>query len=155
MLLLIPPSHLFGISRNQAEPAGMKNFQNSRHIREGISNPSHTRGGMSRNDVGMEILYIFLDMRFGGVLNYVRTHSRANRDVPTAHYADGIRAAFERQSKDSDDILNCIPAEFYRFSRQFSSSLHSILENVLSISSWTLWNVRMLVSISSLVDQLF
>ena len=36
---LIPPSHLFQISRNQAEPAGMKNFQNSRHIREGISNP--------------------------------------------------------------------------------------------------------------------
>ena len=34
----------------------------------------------------------------------------------------------------------------------FSSSLHSILENVLSISSRTLWNVRMLVSISSLVD---
>ena len=33
------PSHLFRISRNQAEPAGMKNFQNSRHIREGISNP--------------------------------------------------------------------------------------------------------------------
>ena len=38
-ILLIPPSHLFRISRNQAEPAGMKNFQNSRHIREGISNP--------------------------------------------------------------------------------------------------------------------
>ena len=35
----IPPSHLFRISRNQAEPAGMKNFQNSCHIREGISNP--------------------------------------------------------------------------------------------------------------------
>ena len=92
---LIPPSHLLGISRNQAEPAGMKNFQNLRHIREGISNPSHIRGGMSRNDGGMEILYTFLDMRFGGVLNYVRTHSRANRDVPTE---------FERQSKDSDDI---------------------------------------------------
>ena len=70
-------------------------FQNSRHIREGLSNPSHIRGGMSRNDVGMEILCIFLDMRFGGVLNYVRTHSRANRDVATA---------FERQSKDSDGI---------------------------------------------------
>ena len=92
---VIPPSHLFGISRNQAEPARMKNFQNSRHIREGISNLTHTRGGMRRNDVGMEILYILLDMQFGGVLNYVRTHSRANRDVPTA---------FERQSEDSDDI---------------------------------------------------
>ena len=34
----IPPSHLFGISRNRAEPAGMKNFQNSCHIREGIWN---------------------------------------------------------------------------------------------------------------------
>ena len=45
--------------------------------------PSHTRGGMSRNDGGMDIIYIFLDMQFGGVLNYVRTHSRANRDVPT------------------------------------------------------------------------
>ena len=55
-----PPSHLFGIIRNQAEPAGMKNCQNSCHIREGISNPSHTRGGMSRNDVEMEIRCIFL-----------------------------------------------------------------------------------------------
>ena len=35
------------------------------------------------------------------------------------------------------------------FPRTFSSSLHSILENVFSISSRTLWNVRMLVSISS------
>ena len=42
---------------------------------------------------------------------------------------------------------------YYRFSRPFSSSLYSILENVFSISSRTLWNVRMLVSISSLVDQ--
>ena len=41
----------------------------------------------------------------------------------------------------------------YRFSRPFSSPLHSILENVFSISSRTLWNVRMLVPISSLVDQ--
>ena len=41
----------------------------------------------------------------------------------------------------------------YRFSRPFSSPLHSILENVFSISSRTLWNVRMLVSISFLVDQ--
>ena len=101
---VIPPSHIFGISRNQAEPAGMNNFQNSRHIREGISNPSHTmRGGMSRNDVGMDILYIFLDMRFGGVLNYVRTHSRANRDVPTAfkpHSSDNreIPTTFELHS---------------------------------------------------------
>ena len=78
-------SHLlFGIIRNQAEPAGMKNFQNSSHIREGISNPSHTRGGMSRNAIWIKILCIFLDMRFDGVLNYVWTHSRANRDVPTA-----------------------------------------------------------------------
>ena len=83
---LIPPSHLFGISRNQEEPAGMRNFQNLCYIREGSLNPSHTRGGMSRNDVGREILCIFLDMRFGSVLNYVRTHLRANpnRDVPTA-----------------------------------------------------------------------
>ena len=37
---LIPPSHLFRISKNQAEDqTGMKNFQNSRHVREGISNP--------------------------------------------------------------------------------------------------------------------
>ena len=88
----------------------MKNFQNSHHIWEGISNPSHTRGGMSRNDGGMEILYIFLDMRFGGVLNYARTHSRANPDVPTA---------FERQSKDCRierfrRHLNCIPANRFR-----------------------------------------
>ena len=94
-LHVIPPSHLFGIGRNRAEPAGMKNIQNSRHIREGISEPSHTRGGMSRSDVGMEILYIFLDMRFSCDLNCVRSHSRANWDVLTA---------FERQSKDSDDI---------------------------------------------------
>ena len=37
--VVIPPSHLFRISKNQAEPAGMKNFQNSRHIWEGITNP--------------------------------------------------------------------------------------------------------------------
>ena len=42
---------------------------------------------------------------------------------------------------------------YYRFSRPFSSPLHSIFTNVFSISSRTLWNVRMLVSISSLVDQ--
>ena len=43
-----------------------------------------------------KFLNIFLDIcRFGGVLNYVRTHSRANRDVQTA---------FERQPKDSDGI---------------------------------------------------
>ena len=41
----------------------------------------------------------------------------------------------------------------YRFSRPFSSPLHSILNNVFSILSRTLWNVRMLISISSLVDQ--
>ena len=34
----------------------MKIFQTSRHIQEGISKPSDTSGGMSRNDVGMEIL---------------------------------------------------------------------------------------------------
>ena len=28
-------------------------------------------------------IYSYIDMRFGGVLNYVRTHSRVNRDVPT------------------------------------------------------------------------
>ena len=39
------------------------------------------------------------------------------------------------------------------FSRLFLSSLHSISENVLSISSRTLWNVRMSISILSLVDQ--
>ena len=89
-------SHLFGISSNQAELARMKNFQNSHHIRERILNPSHTTGGMSRNDVGMVFFIIlFPDMRFGAVLNYIRTHSRANRDVPIA---------FERQSKDSDGI---------------------------------------------------
>ena len=43
-------------------------------------------------------------MRLGDVLNYVRTHSRANQDVPTA---------FERQSKDSDGIQTCIPTEFF------------------------------------------
>ena len=42
-----------------------------------------------------KFLIIFLEMRFGGVLNYVRIHSRANRDVSIA---------FERQSKDSDGI---------------------------------------------------
>ena len=50
---------------------------------------------------------------------------------------------------------------YYRFSHPFSSlflfilfiPLYSTLKNVLSISSRTLWNVRMLVSISSLIDQ--
>ena len=40
-----------------------------------------------------------------------------------------------------------------QISRPFPSPLHSILENVFSISSRTLWNVRMVNSISSLVDQ--
>ena len=46
--------------------------------------------------------------------------------------------------------LDCLQSKFlrfggkgyYRFSRPFSSSLHSILENVLSISSRILWNLR-------------
>ena len=80
-LVIYTPATLI---RNQQESSRTSRNENSRHIREGISNPSHTRGGMSRNDVGMEILYILLDMQFGGVLNYVQTHSRANRDVPTA-----------------------------------------------------------------------
>ena len=58
--------------------------------------PSHTRGGMRWNDGGMEIIDIFLDMQFGGVLNYVRTHSRANRDVLTE---------FEPHSSGNQKIL--------------------------------------------------
>ena len=92
---LIPPSHLFRISRNQAEPAGMKNFKHSRHIREGILNPVTLEAEWA----GMEIIYIFLDMRFGGVLNYVRTHSWANWDVltefePQPQQLKCIRGAF-------------------------------------------------------------
>ena len=33
---VIPPSHLFRISRNQVEPARMEEFSNSRLIREGF-----------------------------------------------------------------------------------------------------------------------
>ena len=50
-------------------------------------------------------------------------------------------------------LVRYLSVTIYRFYRPFSSSLHSILENVFSISSRTLWNARMLVSISSLVDQ--
>ena len=63
--------------------------------------PSHV--SLEAEWAGMEILYIFLDMQFGGVLNYVRTHSRANRDVPTE---------FQRH-------LNCIPAEFVKYRNRF------------------------------------
>ena len=93
-----PPSHLFGISRNQAEPAGM-----------------------SRSDVGMDIFIyflIFLDMWFGGVLNYVRTHSLANQDVPT------------RLSKDSDNFwiafqLKSFDIEIDSGSNQNAFEVHS------------------------------
>ena len=95
-LPLIPPSHLFGIMQQESSRTNRnEEFSKFAPHSGGNFKPSHTRGGMSRNDGGMEILYIFLDMRFGGVLEYVRTHSRAKRDVPTE---------FERQSKDSDDI---------------------------------------------------
>ena len=110
MYSVIPPSHLFGISRNQAEPAGKKIFQNSRHIREGISNPSHTRGGMSRNDVEMEIIYI------PGYA--IRRCSELRPD------------SFEGQSKDSDDIwiafqLNSFNIEIDSGSNRNAFDVHS------------------------------
>ena len=43
--------------------------------------------------------------------------------------------------------------KIYIISRPFSSSLHSIKGNVFSISSRTILNVRMLVSIESLLNQ--
>ena len=116
---VVPPSHLLGISKNQAEPAGMKNCQNSRPIREGISNPVTLEAEWAGMTAEWE--FICLDMRFGGVLNYVRTHSRANRDVPTE---------FERQSKDSDDIwiafqLNSCNIEIDSGSNRNAFEVHS------------------------------
>ena len=95
-LLHFDPSHLFRISRNQAEPAGMKNFQNLRHIREGISNPVTLEAEWRRNG---NYLYI---PRYA-----IRRCSelRADSFEGQSGRSDWIRAAFERQSKDSDDIL--------------------------------------------------
>ena len=123
---IIPPSHfLFGISRNQAEPAGMKNFQNSR---QGISNPGHTRGGMRRNDGGMEILYIFLDMRFGGVLNYIRPDFIRG---PIGTFSTEFEPhSSGGQSKDSSDIwiafqLNYFNIELDSGSNRNAFEVHS------------------------------
>ena len=84
--LIFTPYTPVTLIRNQQESSRTsRNEEFSKSVPHSGGNftPSHTRGRMSRNDDGMEILYIILDMRFGGVLNYVRTHSRANRDVPT------------------------------------------------------------------------
>ena len=87
ILSLIPPSNCLnhqsaGIKQNQPDhDEEILNF--APHSGGNFKTYSHTRVGMSRNEVGMDIIYIFLDMQFGGVLNYVRTHSRSNRDVPT------------------------------------------------------------------------
>ena len=102
--------------------------------------PSHTRGGMSRNDGGMEIIYIFLDMRFGGVPNYVRTHSEGQ-----SGRSDWIRAAFERQSKDSDDIwlafqLNSCNIEIDSGSNRNAFEVHSGSFEAHSGHSGRIWS---------------
>ena len=75
----------------------MKNFQNSRHIREGISNPvtlEAERAGMTADG---NYLYI---PRYA-----IRRCSELRPDSfeGQSGRSDWIRAAFERQSKDSDD----------------------------------------------------
>ena len=77
------PRHTYFESARIKQNQPVEEFSKFASHSGGNFKPSHTRGGMSRNDGGIEIIYIFLDMRFGGVLNYVRTHSRADRDVPT------------------------------------------------------------------------
>ena len=60
-------------------------------------------------------------MQSGGVLNYIRTHLRANRDVPTAFKlhlswqskdSDGIQSAFEAHSGHSGRIWSGLPFRF-------------------------------------------
>ena len=55
--------------------------------------------------------------------------------------------------RDSPSSNKMMIRKYYRFSRPFSSPRHSIFRDVFFNSSRTLWNVLMLVSISSLVDQ--
>ena len=111
---------------NQAEPAGMKNFQNSRHIREGISNPVTLQIDWAGLTVDWSFMYIFLDIcRIPIVLSYVRTHSRAN-----PAFSIVIWASFKRQSKDSDDIwvafqLNSLYIEIDSGSNRNAFDVHS------------------------------
>ena len=123
---LILPSYLLGISRNQAEPAGMKNFQNSRHIwGRRISNPCHTRGGMSRNDAGMGIRYIFLD-------NYAIprcSELRPDSFEGQSGRSDCTRAAIERFRRHS----NCIPAEFFQYRNRFRQQSRCCIQSAFRL----------------------
>ena len=92
----------------------------------GSFKPSHTIGGMSRNDGGMEIMYIFLD-------NYaIRRCSEIRPDSfeGQSGRSDWIQAAFEQQSKDSDDIwiafqLNSCNIEIDSGSNRNAFEVHS------------------------------
>ena len=94
-------------------------------ISGGNFKPSHTRGAMSRNDGGMEIIYIFLD-------DAIRRCSELRPDLfeGQSGRSDWIRAAFERQSKDSDDIwiafqLNSCNIEIDSGSNRNALEVHS------------------------------
>ena len=113
--LVIPPSHLFRISKNQAEPAEMKNFQNSRHIREGISNPVTP-----------------LEAEWAGMT------------AEWKWFIYWIRAAFERQSKDSDIWiafqLNSCNIEIYSGSNRNAFEVHSGSFEAHSGHSGRIWS---------------
>ena len=105
--------------------------------------PSHNRGGMSRNDdtCGMEIIYIFL-YRYA-----IRRCSELRPDSfeGQSGRSDWIRAAFERQSKDSDDIwiafqLNSCNIEIDSGSNRNAFEVHSGSFEAHSGHSGRIWS---------------
>ena len=102
--------------------------------------PSHTRGGMSRNDGGMEILY--------NIPRYaIRRCSELRPDSfeGQSGRSDCIRAAFERQSKDSDDIwiafqLNSFNIEIDSGSNRNAFEVHSGSFEAHSGHSGRIWS---------------
>ena len=138
-----PPSHLFGLSKNQAEPAGMKNFHNSRHIREGNWNPCHTRGGMRQNEPECRLNENSL-YNSGHAIRWC-SELRPDSFEGQSGRSDCIRAAFERQSKDSDGIssafqLNSFNIEIDSGSNRNAFEVHSGSVEAHSGHSGRIWS---------------
>ena len=136
------PRHTYfesaGIKQNQ--PSRNEEFSKFAPHSEGNFKPSHTRGGMSRNDGGMEIINIFLDhaIRRGSELRPDSFEGQSGR-------SDWIRAAFERQSKDSDDIwisfqLNSCNIEIDSGSNRNAFEVHSGSFEAHSGHSGRIWS---------------
>ena len=108
-LNIIPLSHLFGISRNQAEPAGMKNFIRATFGRE-----------------FQPLVTLEAEWRWIGNSLYIPGYtiqrcSELRPDSFEGHSgrSDCIRAAFERQSKDSDGIQIAFQLNVLKYRNRF------------------------------------